>query len=64
MGTQQVFVKKIVTEGLAEFFKAEEDFGTNPTQVVLVPSLLDAHHEFVFPQVPVRLYFAVLYAIH
>ena len=47
MGTQQVFVKKIVTEGLAEFFKAEEDFGTNPTQVVLVPSLLDAHHEFV-----------------
>lgn len=49
---EMVFVEKIVRDGLSQMFNSEEDFGTLPTKFVLIPSLRDAHHEFVFPQPP------------
>ena len=48
---EMVFVEKIVRDCLQAMFNSEDDFGCLPTKFVLVPSLLDAHHEFVFPQV-------------
>jgi DNA polymerase alpha subunit B len=45
---EMVFVEKIVRDHLFKFFETDE--GT-PTNIILIPSLLDAHHEFVFPQV-------------
>ena len=55
----QVFVEKIVREGFRKIFNRErnEDHSFNEaeailTHFVLVPSLLDAHHEFVYPQPP------------
>ena len=43
-----VFVEKIVRDGFKSLFNTEASL---PTNFILVPSLLDAHHEFVFPQV-------------
>jgi DNA polymerase alpha subunit B len=49
---EMVFVEKIIRDGLRQMFNSEVDFGVVPTNIILIPSLLDAHHEFVFPQPP------------
>ncbi|KAJ1436126.1 DNA polymerase alpha/epsilon subunit B-domain-containing protein [Ochromonadaceae sp. CCMP2298] len=50
---EMVFVEKVIRDCLKSLFESEMDFGgVLPTQIVMVPSLLDAHHEFVFPQPP------------
>lgn len=49
---EKVFVEQVVGN-LRLMFDDEEDYsGPLPTQIIIVPSLLDAHHEFVFPQPP------------
>ena len=48
---EMVFIERIITGGLQLLFDSE-DHGNLPTKIILVPSLLDAHHEFVFPQPP------------
>lgn len=49
---EMVFVEKIVRDGFQSLFNSEDEYGVIPTNIVLVPSLQDAHHEFVFPQPP------------
>ena len=49
---EMIFVEKIIRDGLGTYFNSEEDFGGLPTQIIMVPSLLDGHHECVFPQPP------------
>jgi DNA polymerase alpha subunit B len=46
---EMIFIKKIIMEGLEQLFVEEPDI---PTNIILIPSLLDAHHEHVFPQAP------------
>ena len=46
-----VFIKKI-RGALEALFNMEADHGTIATNIILVPSLNDAHHECVFPQPP------------
>jgi DNA polymerase alpha subunit B len=46
---ETVFIERIVRDGLSTLFDFDE---TLPTNIILVPSLLDAHHECVFPQPP------------
>ena len=50
---EMVFIEKVIRDGLKSYFNSADDFGGSlPTQVILVPSLLDAHHECVYPQPP------------
>jgi DNA polymerase alpha subunit B len=49
---ETVFIEKIMRDGLLSMFNTEDDYGTIPTNIVLVPSLKDAHHECVYPQPP------------
>ena len=50
---EMIFIEKIIRDGLKVYFNSADDFGgCLPTQIILVPSLLDAHHECVFPQPP------------
>lgn len=46
---EMVFIERIVRDGLATLFSADDSI---PTNIILVPSLFDAHHECVFPQPP------------
>ena len=46
-----VFLKRIISDGLTELFNTDSEESVR-THIVLVPSLLDAHHECVFPQPP------------
>jgi DNA polymerase alpha subunit B len=48
---ETVFIQQVVHFCLDAFY-SDEDSEPPHTQIVLVPSLLDAHHEFVFPQPP------------
>jgi len=49
---EMVFTMKIIRDGLTVLFNSEEEHGTIPTNIVMIPSLQDAHHECVFPQPP------------
>lgn len=47
---EMVFVEKIVRDGLQTLFNSDPALAT---QIILIPSLSDAHHEMVFPQPPI-----------
>jgi DNA polymerase alpha subunit B len=50
---EMVFVEKIIRDGIGALFNTAEERGvTLPTNIILVPSLSDGHHEMVFPQPP------------
>jgi DNA polymerase alpha subunit B len=49
---EMTFVTKIIRDGLSVLFNSEDEHGTIPTNIIMVPSLQDAHHESVFPQPP------------
>ena len=42
-----VFIEKVIRDCFSALYNANADL---PTHIILVPSLLDAHHEFVYPQ--------------
>jgi DNA polymerase alpha subunit B len=46
-----IFIEKILRDGLTPYFDAEENL---PSNIVLVPSLQDAHQECVYPQPPFK----------
>lgn len=46
-----VFREKVIRDNLMAFFNSEEE-GQGHTQIILIPSLQDAHHDYVFPQPP------------
>lgn len=47
-----IFMQKIVRDCLHAYFNGEEINNILPTQIILVPSLSDGHHDFVYPQPP------------
>eukprot|EP01041_Mallomonas_annulata_P010537 gene10537-21974_t len=49
---EMIFVEKIIRDGIQVLFNSESDFGNVITNIIMIPSLLDAHHENVFPQPP------------
>jgi DNA polymerase alpha subunit B len=50
---EMVFVEKVIRDGVNAIFQAAADSGEDlPTNVVMIPSLLDGHHECVYPQPP------------
>jgi DNA polymerase alpha subunit B len=49
---EMVFIEKVIRDGLTALFSGESDEDIIPTHIILVPSLADAHHEFVYPQPP------------
>jgi DNA polymerase alpha subunit B len=49
---EMVFTERIIRDGFGSYFNSEEDAGGLPTNIVMIPSLNDAHHEHVFPQPP------------
>lgn len=50
---EMVFVEKVMRDCLLAFFNTiDDEQANNGMQIVLIPSLLDAHHEFTFPQPP------------
>jgi DNA polymerase alpha subunit B len=48
---EMIFIEKIIRDGLGSYFNSDE-MNNLPTQIVLVPSLLDGHHDYVYPQPP------------
>ena len=48
-----LFAEKVVREGIEALFNSDTSI---PTQVVLVPSLLDAFHTSLFPQVYLKIH--------
>jgi DNA polymerase alpha subunit B len=48
---EMVFVEKIIRDCIKPFYNSLEN-SQYQAQIILIPSLLDAHHEFVFPQPP------------
>lgn len=49
---EMVFIEKVIRDGFMSLFNNEEDGEIIPTNFILIPSLLDGHHEMVFPQPP------------
>lgn len=49
---EMVFMEKVIRDNIGAFFNMEEENGFIPTQIILIPSLQDAHHDYVFPQPP------------
>jgi DNA polymerase alpha subunit B len=47
-----IFMQRIIRDCLHAYFNAEGAGNVLPTQIILVPSLSDGHHEFVYPQPP------------
>lgn len=48
---EMMFIEKILRDGLGQYFNYE-GISELPTQIILVPSLLDGHHDYVYPQPP------------
>mmetsp|Transcript_9829 Transcript_9829/g.10590 ORF Transcript_9829/g.10590 Transcript_9829/m.10590 type:complete len:397 (-) Transcript_9829:3272-4462(-) len=48
---EMVFTMRVIRDCLLAMFNEDEALNL-PTNIVLIPSLLDGHHEFVFPQPP------------
>ena len=44
---EMVFIEKVIRDCFSALYNSNPDL---PTHIILVPSLLDAHHEFVYPQ--------------
>ena len=55
---EMIFIEKFIRDGVQRFFNDEKEDGEVvaskliATNIILIPSLLDAHHESVFPQPP------------
>jgi DNA polymerase alpha subunit B len=49
---EMVFTMRIIRDCLQAFFNEEDASSSLATNIILIPSLLDGHHEFVYPQPP------------
>lgn len=47
-----IFMQKVVRDCFQAYFNGEDAANVLPTQIILVPSLSDGHHDFVYPQPP------------